>query len=147
MILWQYVIVDLSIILLGCFLLPELFSTCCISLSKFPVLFWKSMSNVYFWCFHNVFLLVIEEASCSYYFFLVILILTTYLNICFFIYPLCMSPLSCFRDLHLSGRNNSLRVMYRVQRETSNSSTRSAYVHFTIILLSQTVQSSHSVHD
>ena len=68
MILWKYVIVDLAIILLGCFIFPTLFITCCSSLSNFPVLFWQSMSNVYFWYFHNIFLLIIEETSCSSYF-------------------------------------------------------------------------------
>ena len=46
--------------------------------------------------------------------FLVILILTAYLTICFLISPLCMSTKRCFRNLHLSGINNALRVMYRV---------------------------------
>ena len=147
MILWQLLIAYISIIPFGCFLFPTLLRTCSSSFSEFLLLFWKSMSNFHFCYFHHVLLIIIEETSFYSYFFMVILILTTYIFLYLFISPLWMILQRCFRDLHLSGRKNVLRVLYMVQLETPNSSTRSAYVDFTIILLLYTVQISNSVYD
>ena len=147
MILWQYTIADLSIIPLGLSLSPTFFITCYSSFSKFPLIFWQSMSNVHFYYFHHVFLIIIEDVIFSSIFFLFILILTTYLTLYLFISPLCMIPQRCLIYLILSVRKNVLRVLYRVKCETPNSSTRLVYVDFTIIRLLYTVQISHSVYD
>ena len=134
--MWQYVIVYLAIILFGCFLFPTIFSTCCSCFSKFPVIFGNPCPMSIYDVSKMYSYLSLKRQVDLPILFLVILILTTYRTIYFFIYPLCMRTKRCFRYLHLSVRNNTLRVMYRVQRETSNFSTISAYVKFTIIILS-----------
>ena len=68
MVLWQYLITDLAIIILGWLLLPTLFITFCSYFSKYPVLLWKYTSNIHIFCFHNVLLLIIEEEIFSSYF-------------------------------------------------------------------------------
>ena len=104
-------IVDLAIILLGSFLFPTFLSLV------------VSLYQIFLYFFGNPCLMSISDVSKMYsnsslkrqfslpICFLVILILTIYITIYLFIYPLCMRPQRCFRYLYLSGIKNALRVV------------------------------------